>query len=468
MMLKKIGWVARREFVATVMTRSFVIGVLVLPAIIGLMAFVMPRMMDERAPRVIGSIAIIDPTGAVAPRLERELSPTALALRRLEAGARMREEITTRLPDGAQAAGGAAATAAMDQALKTAMGETPVLRLVTAEPSALDTWKSRLAARTRDDAGDSLATLAAIVIHDNALVAVDGAYGAYDLYVPPKLDDRLQDELRGALARTLVEARVEAAGLEPQRVAAMTAVSGAVTRVVTPEGDRKSHEALNLLVPAGFMALLLMSVMSTGSQLMTNTVEDKSSRVVEVLLAAASPLELMTGKILAQMGVGLVMLGIYAAMGLATLASFAVLDLVDPALLAWLVLFYILSYAMMAGLMGAIGAAVNDVSEAGTLMSPVMMMNMLPWLLWLPITRHPDGALAVAMSFLPPVNLYAMLLRMSSSSPPPLWQVWLSVLVAAAGAAGALWFAAKVFRIGLLMTGKPPSFRTLIRWVRLA
>jgi len=339
---------------------------------------------------------------------------------------------------------------------------------VTAEPSALDTWKSRLAARTRDDAGDSLATLAAIVIHDNALVAVDGAYGAYDLYVPPKLDDRLQDELRGALARTLVEARVEAAGLEPQRVAAMTAVSGAVTRVVTPEGDRKSHEALNLLVPAGFMALLLMSVMSTGSQLMTNTVEDKSSRVVEVLLAAASPLELMTGKILAQMGVGLVMLGIYAAMGLATLASFAVLDLVDPALLAWLVLFYILSYAMMAGLMGAIGAAVNDVSEAGTLMSPVMMMNMLPWLLWLPITRHPDGALAVAMSFLPPVNLYAMLLRMSSSSPPPLWQVWLSVLVAAAGAAGALWFAAKVFRIGLLMTGKPPSFRTLIRWVRMA
>jgi ABC-2 type transport system permease protein len=467
-MLRKVGWVARREFIATVMTRSFIIGVLVLPAIIGLMTFVMPRMMDERAPRVVGTIAVIDPTGAIAPRLERELSPTSLARRRLEAGARMQQEITTRLPEGAQAVAGAAATAAMEQALRAAMGEAPALTLVEAAPASLDEWKARLAARTRDDAADTNAAVAAIVIHGGAVSAIDGAYGAYDLYVPPKLDDRLQDELRGALARALVEARVEAAGLEPQRVAAMTAVTGAATRVVTPDGERQSHEALNLLIPAGFMALLLMSVMSTGSQLMTNTVEDKSSRVVEVLLAAASPLELMTGKILAQMGVGLVMIGIYAAMGLAALASFAVLDLVDPALLGWLVLFYVLSYTMMAGMMGAIGAAVNDVSEAGTLMSPVMMINMLPWLLWLPITRHPDGALAIAMSFLPPVNLYAMLLRMSSSSPPPLWQVWLSVLVAAAGAASALWFAAKVFRIGLLMTGKPPSFRTLIRWVRMA
>jgi ABC-type Na+ efflux pump permease subunit len=467
-MLNKIGWVARREFIATVMTRSFVIGVLVLPAIIGLMAFVMPRMMDERAPRVVGTIAVIDPTGEVVPRLERELSPDALARRRVEAGARMREEVSTRLPAGAETVAGAAGAAAMEQALQAAMGQTPVLRLVAAEPSSLDAWKSRLAARAPDAVADTSAPLAAIVVHADAVASLDGKYGTYDLYVPLKLDDRLKDEIRGALARALVEARVATAGLEPQRVAAMTAVTGATTRVVTPAGERKSHEALNLLVPAGFMALLLMSVMSTGSQLMTNTVEDKSSRVVEVLLAAASPLELMTGKILAQMGVGLVMLGIYATMGLATLASFAVLDLVDPALLAWLVLFYILSYAMMAGLMGAIGAAVNDVSEAGTLMSPVMMINMLPWLLWLPITRHPDGALAVAMSFLPPVNLYAMLLRMSSSSPPPLWQVWLSVLVATAGAAAALWFAAKVFRIGLLMTGKPPSFRTLIRWVRLA
>ena len=292
--------------------------------------------------------------------------------------------------------------------------------------------------------------------------------GAYDLYVPPKIDDRLQREIQSGLERAVIEARIQVSGLDPGQIAALTEVTGAATRVVTATGERDSHEVLNMLVPAGFMALLLMSVMSTGSQLMTNTVEDKSSRVVEMLLSAASPLELMTGKILAQMAVGFVMLGIYGGMGVAALASFAVLDLVDPALVFYLILFYILSYTVMAGLMGAIGAAVNDASEASSLMAPVMLVMMVPWILWLPITRNPDGALAVALSFLPPVNLYAILLRMASTSPPPWWQVWLAVLIATIAALGSLWFAAKVFRIGLLMHGKPPDLRTLIRWVKMA
>ncbi|MBK8166688.1 MAG: ABC transporter permease [bacterium] len=466
-MLRKIGWVARREFAATVMTRGFVIGVLVLPAIIALMAFVMPRMMDERAPRVVGTLAVVDDGNAVLPGLERELAPRELARRRVETGDRLRERISESLPEAAAAAAGAT-EAALAGALAAALGEVPDLRLQRIGEPELEAWKARLAAGTGGRPDDFGTAVAIIAVHPNAVVAADGAYGAYDFYVPPKLDDRLQDELRGALNRVLVEARVAAAGLDPGQVAALTSVTGYSTRVVTPDGERPSHEALNLLIPAAFMGLLLMSVMSTGQQLMTSTIEDKSSRVVEVLLAAASPVELMTGKILAQMGVGLLMLGIYAAMGIATLASFAVLDLVDPALVAWLVLFYILSYTMMAGLMGAIGAAVSDVSEAGALLGPVMMINMLPWLLWLPVSRHPDGALAVAMSFLPPVNLYAMLLRMSSASPPPLWQVLASTALAAGGAVGALWFASKVFRIALLLNGKPPSLRTLVRWARMA
>ena len=72
------------------------------------------------------------------------------------------------------------------------------------------------------------------------------------------------------------------------------------------------------------------------------------------------------------------------------------------------------------------------------------------------------------MSFIPPVNTFAILLRMASSSPPPWWQVWLSILVGIASVFGAVWFTAKVFRIGLLMFGKAPNFRTLLRWVRMA
>jgi ABC-type Na+ efflux pump permease subunit len=462
--MRKVWWVARREFIATVATKGFVIGVLIMPASIAALVFVLPHLVDDSAPRIEGAVAVADPTGRVEPLLAHELAPETMAARRLEIDDRVRETMDRTLPGGTAGMGG---DAVMDQALAAVMGETPLLSLAAVPGADVAAWKQRLGDPTaRDD------LLAVIVVHDDAIPADDTAdardLGSYDMFVPPKLDDRLQRELRGALRRAIVEARIRASGLDPAQVAALTSVGGASTRVVSEQGERASNRVLNVIIPGAFMGLLLMSVMSTGSQLMSSTVEDKSSRVVELLLAAASPLELMTGKILAQMAVGFVMLGLYAAMGLATLASFAVLDLIDPSLLFYLLLFYVLSYVFMAGVMGAIGAAVNDASEASTMLAPVMVVMMIPWLLWLPISRNPDGMLSIVLSFVPPVNLYAVLLRMTSSSPPPSWQVWLSIALSVMAAAAALWFAAKVFRIGLLMHGKPPDFRTLVRWIRLA
>ena len=158
----------------------------------------------------------------------------------------------------------------------------------------------------------------------------------------------------------------------------------------------------------------------------------------------------------------------YAGMGAAAMFIFAVLGLLDLGLFFFLILFFLVAYPCMAALMGAIGAAVNDIREAQALMTPVMLIIMIPWILWLPISRDPNSTLATILSFIPPLNSFVMLLRMTSTAPPPLWQVWASLAVGAAGVYAALWFAAKVFRIGLLMHGKPPNLRTLVRWVRIA
>jgi ABC-type Na+ efflux pump permease subunit len=116
--------------------------------------------------------------------------------------------------------------------------------------------------------------------------------------------------------------------------------------------------------------------------------------------------------------------------------------------------------------MMAIGAAVNELREAQSLMMPVTVMLMLPWFLWIPISRDPSSALSIAVSFIPPINTFGMLLRLSSTEPPPVWQVWLSIAIGVAFVYVAIWCAARVFRIGLLLTGKPPDFRTLWRWIR--
>jgi ABC-2 type transport system permease protein len=101
-------------------------------------------------------------------------------------------------------------------------------------------------------------------------------------------------------------------------------------------------------------------------------------------------------------------------------------------------------------------------------MMPIMMMLIIPYALSVPISRDPNSTFSTAISFLPPMNTFAMLLRMSSLSPPPWWQIWLSILIGVGSVFVAVWFTAKVFRIGLLMNGKPPNFATLIRWARAA
>jgi ABC-type Na+ efflux pump permease subunit len=239
------------------------------------------------------------------------------------------------------------------------------------------------------------------------------------------------------------------------------------SRTVTEKGESRTNEVANLFVPGGFMMLLLLSVLTGGQYLLMSTIEEKSNRIMEVLVAAVSPFELMTGKILGQMGVGLLVLAIYAVLGFAALALFAALGVLDPWLLVFLLVFYLLAYLTIGALMAAIGSAVNDVREAQSFMMPVMLLTMLPWLLWMPILRDPNGTLATVLSFIPPVGNFVMLLRLSSTAAPPMWQVLLSIVVSAAGVWAALWFASKVFRVGILVSGKPPTFATLVRWARM-
>ena len=121
----------------------------------------------------------------------------------------------------------------------------------------------------------------------------------------------------------------------------------------------------------------------------------------------------------------------------------------------------------MGAIMAAIGSAVNEMREAQGLMTPIMLIVMIPWILWMPISRDPNSVFAIVLSFIPPISNFVMMLRLASATPPPLWQGFLAIVVGAAGGYASLWAAAKVFRIGLLMYGKPPTFSTLVRWARM-
>ena len=479
--MKRILRIASRDFVAVISTKGFIIGLLIMPAMMVLMVILGPRLFDDASFQVEGEFALVDPTGSIAPELHAALDPDAIARRRLEEFQRELEQA----PEVVQDLAGIAVNQSMDDVL----GPAPNIRLIE-WPGDVDIEVEK---EWLNEESEGLRHTALIVIHDNTvrLRTGESTFGTYDLYVPPGLDDRVLDFIYSNVREAIVNARVSAQALDRDTIDSIVRVPRQRSITVSEGQERQTVDEFSFVLPMAFMMLMFMGVMvggqsmltSTieekssrvvmgvmvgGQSMLTSTIEEKSSRVVEVLLSAVSPIELMAGKLLGNMAVSMVAMGFYALMGLALLSSFSLFGLLDPWLILYLIIFFVIGFLVMGSLMMAVGAAVNEMSEAQSLMMPLMLVMIVPMILWQELSRSPNSMLAVVVSFLLPINSFGMLIRMASSQPPPLWQVWLSIGIGAASVLGTLWVAAKIFRIGLLMYGKPPNFKTLIRWVRAA
>ncbi len=443
--MSKVLWISLREFIATVCTKAFVIGLLFLPVMLGVVVFVV-NLMDDDDFRATGRIAIYDPTGQV----------TAEARQVLRSGS-----MEQRLADSMRASGGALA-GAVDAMELLDLGPEFTLMQLSADAD-LEAEK-RFLLQPPESGG----LLALVEVHADAIepAAGNSAFGSYDLYTAPDIDQREMLAINSMLREAIVNLRIEAFGFDRETVDRLMRVAPGESITVTETEERAAVGGLNFILPAAFMFLLIIGIMGGGQGLMTSTIEEKSSRVVEVLLSAVSPMQLMAGKLFGYMGVSLLGMSIYLAAGLLILASFSLFGLLDSMLIVYLFIFFFIAFFTVGSFMMAIGAAVNELREAQSLMMPVTVMLMLPWFLWMPISRDPNSALSIAVSFIPPINTFGMLLRLSSTEPPPVWQVWLSIAIGVVFVYVAIWCAARVFRIGLLLTGKPPDFRTLWRWIR--
>ncbi len=455
--MTRILHVALRDFLATVMTKGFIIGLLVVPIIGAVMYLVGPWLFDDSRYQIEGEYAVVDPTGAVLPAMRAAFDPGAVADRRLN-------EFRRSLGDAPEAVRGMA-EAAMRQSMDDALGPAPNVRLralpADADVEAAKAWLN--------EEPDGPRHTALIVIHEHAVTAgAAQGFGAYDLFVPPGLDDRDLDFIHDSVRDAIVDARIDARSLDRGELDALLRVPRPRSTTVGPDAERETVGGLNVMLPMAFMILMFLGVMSGGQTMLTSMIEEKSTRVVEVLLSAVSPMELMAGKLIGGVAITLVMLSLYIAMGLVLLSTFSLFGLLDPWLIVYLAIFFLIGFFLFGSLMLAVGAAVNDMTEAQTLQMPLILVLMVPWFIWPAVSRNPGSTLAIVVSHLPPINSFGMLLRLGSTQPPPWWEVWLSIAVGLASVVGAVWVAAKVFRIGLLMYGKPPDLKTLIRWVRAA
>jgi ABC-2 type transport system permease protein len=265
---------------------------------------------------------------------------------------------------------------------------------------------------------------------------------------------------RAALDRALVSTLLRPATVEKLGLVARDA-RGAAGRAEAVDPARAFG------VPMVALLLMYITVMSSGPQLLNTVIEEKMSRISEVLIGSITPFQLMMGKLLGSGAVSILLAAIYIAGGLAVAQYWGdYAGAIRLPLLLWFLVFLVLNVMLFGSLFVAIGAACSDLKDSQGMMTPVMIVVMIPLFTASAVLRAPDGLFATLLSIFPTTAPFIMLLRIALQPGPPAWQIAISVGLMVATAVGVVWAGARIFRVGLLMQGKSATFAEMIRWAR--
>ncbi|MDE3058096.1 MAG: ABC transporter permease [Bacteroidota bacterium] len=407
--------VARWEFIEKVKTKAFIISLLMLPVIIGVFA-VLPGILASKADNQTRSIGIIDQTDTLASLIAAKLNDKF------------------KLPDG-----------------------RPNYRLVeiTDSDTSLDHLKKLATAKILGNEIEGYFILPADVMSSGKV-----EYRAENVG-----NIRDQERFSSTIEDVVVEKRLIASGFDAQKIKALTTKVDIKTIKISSKGEEKESGFLETFFSGYiFIMMLMFLVITSGQMLIRSVVEEKSNRIVEVLLSSCSPMELMTGKVL-----GLTLLGL-------TTVSFWILILsgvnftthtpflsVDHLLL--LIVFFVLGYLLYAAIFVAVGAPLNTEQEAQQMTSYISLLLVFPIALAVPIMQDPNSLLAKILTFIPIFTPTFMALRLSIQL-PEWWEIVLSLLILTGSIVFMMWAASKIFRIGILLTGKRPNMKEIVRWLR--
>ncbi len=315
---------------------------------------------------------------------------------------------------------------------------------------------------------------------DGVFIVPAGAFADSSLsmtyYSRSSTDLIVQERLGRVVNRALSRERLVGRGVNPSEIDSLLRDLRVEAVQLTKAGEEKTGGEMNFLVGFVFVLLIFLPVLLHGQEVMRGIIQEKTDRIVEILVSSMTPFELLSGKILGMAAVGLTQITIWVAMGGAIAAYGAAAALaagvnlgqfLRPALALWFIVFFVLGYLINVCIYAVGGAIVTSEKEAQQVLTPVMIVMMVPWFLVMPIIMNPDSAFSTALSLIPIYTPITMFIRVLVSE-PPLWQVGLSILLAIGTILGFFWVTAKIFRVGLLAYGKRPTIPELWRWLKVA
>jgi len=434
--MRKTLLIAKREYLASVKTKGFIIGLLLAPVLMcgGLIAVVVFRgQVDVRDKRIV----LVDRSGLLAPAL-------------------------------AQAAEKRNADEVHDS--KTGKKVKPAYLIESADPQAGDLPAQLLALSERVRNGElhAFIEIGPEVLHpgtnrEPARVRYHAKGAALD-DIRRWVERPLNDELR--------RQRLAAAGIEEAQVQGLfnwVAVEGmglvtADPNTGEPVEARKSSEVEVIAVPMISVVLMWIMIMMGASPLLGAVMEEKVQRIAEVLLGGAAPFEIMLGKLLGSLGVALTGSVVYLMGTILVLLQLGAIGFFPFHLLPWFLAYVVLAILLVGGNALALGAACNDARDAQNLTMPSILPLLIPMFLLGPVLQEPHSTFATAASLFPPFTPILMMLRQSLPAGVPAWQPWIGLLSVIVFTGVLVYAASRVFRVGLLMQGKPPRLKEILRW----
>jgi ABC-2 type transport system permease protein len=419
--MNRILTIAKREYSDTIRTKAFIFGVVFAPLImVGIMFIAIKLSETKDKPRQDVNVSVVDKSGKLVEQIAEGFGKYNTK--------NPKRKISLLLQ------GPGVDMAAVDRKMKDQLLAATLDMYIVLDPNVI--------------AGSGQSC-----IYTHKMKAVNGDV--------PQI-------VRNIINKVVVDERCKLRNVSRKELSAIWNVDYEdieVGEAATEAKKSSGSDVVSMMVPFFFMYLMFIGVLTIGPHMVGSLIEEKNSRIMEVLLSAVSPHELMFGKIIGLGGVGLTVVGFWAiiAREAATVKDLPVN--VPPEMLVWFVVYYVLGYLFFGAIMAGIGSVCNTLKESQSFMLPINMMMVVPLVAWQSFSQSPNGMLAHVLSFIPPMTPMVMIVRLASGS--EIWWVEKvgAAVVLALSVAVAMWAAGKVFRVGVLMYGKKPGLAEIGRMI---
>jgi ABC-2 type transport system permease protein len=428
--MRKVLVIAKREYLASVRTRAFLISLVLMPVLMGGGA-IAHNLLEGRVDLETKRLVVVDGTGRLLPQL-------------LAAAEEHNRKEIFNAQDGRQIEG--------------------KLVLEAGPPALDDAQRLALSDRIRHRQIHGFVEIGAGALASSREAQVR----FYSESAGTRLLNRWFTRTLNGLVQVI---RLGDSGLDPQLVRKATAPVaveslGLFSR--SNDGSIKSGDESSrttaFVLPMAVMMLMFVTLLASQTML-TSTLEEKQQRIAEVLLGSARPFELMLGKLLGNAGVSLTTVAVYLLGGLTLLNHFGQSELLRSEVVGWFLAYQVLGVVMFGSIFVAVGAACNEIKDAQSYLLPVILVLVFPMMIWFRLVEEPMSRFATILSLVPVWTPLLMPMRLAATAAVPVWQPALGMVGTIAAACTAAWAGGRIFRVGMLMQGKPPQLAQLLRWV---